>query len=159
MASDIKAIWNTDYAEADISQSGGDLVREDGLETAVLMSIYTDRQANVDDEIPDGTDNRRGWWADIVNNTNDDKIGSRLWLLDRSKTDDQTIADAQFYIEECLQWMIDDGVCQDINVIVERYDIEGSSSRLGFQVSILQSDGTTKALKFNDLWTAQMEAA
>jgi len=159
MASDIKSTWNNDLAECDIKQSGGDLVAELGLETAVYMSLFTDRQANVDDEIPDGTDNRRGWWGDLVNNTNDDKIGSRLWLLDRSKTDDQTVADAKFYCEEALQWMIDDGVCMDIEVEVERQDIEGSASRLAFRCSIMQSDGTITAIKYNDLWTAQMEAA
>jgi hypothetical protein len=53
--------------------------------------------------------------------------------------------------------MIDDGVCMDIEVEVERQDIDGSASRLAFRCSIMQSDGTITAIKYNDLWTAQME--
>ena len=157
MANDIKMLWDTDLEEGDIQFDKGDLVREDGLETAMLMSLYTDRQADIDDVLLDSnSDDRRGWWGDIVNNTNNDKIGSRLWLLQRATTTDNTLVDAKFYIEECLQWMIDDGVCQDIVVEVERQNRDDGSATLASKISILKSDGTTTAIKFADLWDAQI---
>jgi len=157
MANDIKISWDDDLAEGDIQFDNGDLVREPGLETAVLMSLYTDRLADIDDVLPDSqSDDRRGWWGDLINNTNDDQIGSRLWLLERATTTTETLVDAKFYIEECLQWMIDDGVCQDIEVEVERQNRDDGSATLAAKISILKSDGTTTAIKFSDLWDAQI---
>lgn len=161
MAEDIQVQWNETFNEGDIKFSGGDLVRELGLRTAVLMSMYTDRRADADSVLPDpSSDDRRGWWGDQINiDYVDDRIGSRLWLLERSKTTEQTLADAKFYIEECLQWMIDDEVVQAIEVEVERQNRKDGTATLAGRISIMQSDGTNKAFKFDDLWKAELEAA
>lgn len=158
MAEDIKIIWNEDFQEGDINFDGGDLERENGLRTAVLMSLYTDRQANEDDELPDSnSDDRRGWWGDQIDlDFKGDKIGSRLWLLERGKTDDSTLAAAKFYIEECLEWMLDDEVAQAIDVEVERQKRRDGTSTLAANIAIRQSDGGVVALKFNDLWNAEL---
>ncbi len=157
MASDIKIVWdNRGKAAGDIEYDNGDLTREGGLETAVWMSLFTDRRADIDDNIPDGTTNRRGWWGDLVADTDGDQIGSRLWLLDRSATTEDAIVDAEFYIREALQWMIDDDVCESIDVVVERQSMKNKSAILGFKVSILQSDGNIIAITFNDLWENQV---
>ena len=56
------------------------LILDDDLGEAVLISLFTDRQAAVTDELPPGSANRRGWWADCLDNKNE-KIGCRQWLL------------------------------------------------------------------------------
>ncbi len=159
MAEDIKIIWNDDLSEGDIKFTGGDLVRELGLQTSVLMSLYTDRRAENDNELPDPLSNdRRGWWGDQINiDFEDDKIGSRLWLLERSKTTEQTLADAKFFIEECLQWMINDEVVQTIDVEVERQNRQDGTATLAGKISIQQTDGIEKAYKFDDLWQGELE--
>jgi phage gp46-like protein len=162
MAEDIKIQWNETFNEGDIKFSGGDLIRELGLRTAVMMSMYTDRRADPSDVLPDSLNNdRRGWWGDQINlDYEDDQIGSRLWLLERAKTTEQTLADAKFYTEECLQWMIDDEVVQDIEVEIERQNRKDGTATLAGRISIKQSDGTNKAFKFDDLWKAEiLEAA
>ncbi len=95
----------------DLSLSGYDLATEGGLRTAVIISLFTDRRAEADDEIPDGSDDRRGWWAG--------SIGSRLWLLARAKETPDTLARARAYAIEALQWLIDDGIATAVDVTAE----------------------------------------
>lgn len=154
MANDIKIQWNTTYNQGDIEYGTNDLVRELGLETAVIISLFTDRRANDDDELDD-IDDRRGWWADSTSEIDDDQIGSRIWLLGRSKTTKETELRLVEYAEEALQWLIDDGVAEDIVVTTERTGIKGND-RLDFKVEIFKVDGNTETFKFDDLWNAQL---
>lgn len=157
MAEDIKIIWDDDTFEGDIQYNGGDLVRENGLLTAVYMSIFTDRRASVDDTLPDpGNTDRRGWWGDQVVVEEGDEIGSKLWLLSRSKTDQDTIIKAEAFIKESLEWMIEDEVAAKTEVVVERITRPDFSATLGVSVKIYQSDGNTIEIRFNDLWQNQI---
>ena len=58
---------------------------ERGLRSAVLISLFTDRRAEPGD-VPEGED-PRGWWADVLGEEGD-RIGSRLWLIDRFEADE-----------------------------------------------------------------------
>ena len=70
----------------------GDLVRTDSknliddldLETAVQISILTERRAEPGDEFSEGLHYRGGWWGDAADGVGDN-IGSRMWLLRREK--------------------------------------------------------------------------
>lgn len=158
MADDIKIIWNQDFFEGDISYSNGDLIREDGLETAVLMSLFTDRRASIEDFLPDPSNlDLHGWWGDQITDSPGDEIGSKLWLLSRSKTDQETLIRAESYITEALEWLIEDEVAVSTDVEVFRIERPDKSATLGSLIKILQSDGTTVALTFSDLWKAQVE--
>jgi len=155
VASDIKLIWDNDTQEADIDFGDEDLVRENGLESAVIMSLFTDRRAKEDDTLDDKND-LRGWWADRLDvDANDDKIGSRIWLLERSKTTNQTIVKLKEYILEALDWMVEDGVAMKVDAEVERQGDPGND-RLAFSVTIYKIDGNNETYKFDDLWNNQM---
>ena len=155
MASDIKLIWDNDTQEADIDFIDEDLVRENGLESAVIMSLFTDRRAKEDDTLDDKND-LRGWWGDRLDvDANDDKIGSRIWLLERSKTTNQTIVKLKEYILEALDWMVEDGVAMKVDAEVERQGDPGND-RLAFSVTIYKIDGNNETYKFDDLWNNQM---
>lgn len=157
MAEDIKILWDEDLNEGDISFNGGDLVRELGLETAVMMSLFTDRRASDDDTLPDPNNpDKRGWWGDQITDYDNEQIGSRLWLLERSKTTSEVISLARFYIEEALQWMLEDGVAAAVNVTTERQNREDGTATLAAKIEILQSDGGVTVLKYDDLWKAQI---
>lgn len=153
MAEDIKIIWDNDTFEGDIEYNNGDLTRELGLETAVLMSLFTDRRASVDDELPDSnSDDRKGWWGDQVVVEEGDQIGSKLWLLSRGKTDQDTMIKAEGYAKEALQWLLDDEVSAKNEVTVERLNRPDGSATLALGVEIYQKDGNVIAMKFDDLW-------
>lgn len=67
-----------------LTLENGDIKQADGLDTAVIISLFTDRRALEDDATPDFTENRRGWWGDTYD-AQQRPIGSRLWLLSREK--------------------------------------------------------------------------
>lgn len=142
---DITTIWIVETGTGDWSISGGALTSGDDLASAVLISLFTDRLADADDVPPDGGDDRRGWWGD---EDEDVPIGSRLWLLDRSKLTPQVARTAQIYIEEALQWIIDDQVAVAVKVGTSI----GAKSTLFCIITITRSDGTTTTLKFNWVW-------
>ena len=141
--SDTTTIWR-DFARGDWELNGAQLQSGNDLATAVLISLFTDRQARADDVIPDGTTDRRGWWAD-----GDVLIGSRLWLLDRSKQTTETLNRAYDYITEALQWMIDDGVVMQFGVNVQWMN----PGQLGANVVAYRSDGTNSAMNYGWAWS------
>lgn len=121
---DIKLIFDNDTQSADIEFKDNDLINELGFETAVLMSVFTDQRANDDDVLPDAVHgDKRGWWGDPTSNIENDQIGSKLWLLERSKITNQTMRKAKKIIQDAVQHFIDDGIAVKIDVEVERKTI------------------------------------
>lgn len=113
---DLALVWNAALGEADLALAGTDLAMDNGLETAVIVSLFTDAPADPGDDIPDGTGDRRGWWGDMPvdaaaqNGTTPDVTGSKLWLLARAVLNPETLARAEKYAKDALAWMIRDGV-------------------------------------------------
>ena len=137
--SDITSVWNSDQQYGDWQRQANDLATGQDLRSAVAISLFTDRVANHDDVIPDGTGDPRGWWAD-----DDVPIGSRLWLLARAKQTDDVRALAHAYITEALQWLITDKV-------VDHFDITVEWTRpglLGMQVVAYQPNGPAEPMQF-----------
>ena len=99
--SDIATLWNT--VRGDWILVGGDLAKGNDIVSAP------------DDVPPDGASDHRGWWADDPTHP----IGSRLWLLSRSKRTDATLNSAIAYVEEALAWMLEDGVASKVEVSAE----------------------------------------
>ncbi len=119
---DIALLWDPVQGIADMALSGPDLQTDSGLRTAVIISLFTDRQAEPGDVIPDGSTDPRGWWGDmpIAASQQDsppastDFIGSRLWLLDRALQTNETLRRAESYAQEALAWMTAAGVAGSI---------------------------------------------
>lgn len=87
-------------ADLVILTGSADPVRDAGLETAVLIAVFSDRRADDDDVLPNVSDTRGGYFGDSLAGT---KIGSKLWLLGRSRLNDATLKMAEQYISEALQ--------------------------------------------------------
>ena len=104
---------NTTQA-GDLAQTSGKLVDDDGLETAVLISLFTDRRADEGDGADEG--DLRGWWGDGYPDVQGDRTGSKLWLCFGRKTTAETRTTAIRYAEDALTWMIEDGVASQVQV-------------------------------------------
>lgn len=149
--SDLALQWNASQLAADVAVVANDLVRDDGLETAVLLSLFLDRRAEDGDELPDGETDRRGWWGDALPVVDGDRIGSRLWMLARAKPTRATLDRAQEYASEALQWLLDDQVAEAVDVAAE-YTPEGW---LALLVEVRRPDGTDPAaFRFDGAWRA-----
>lgn len=95
---------------------GANLV--DSIGRAVVISLFTWRRADPNDELDN--EQRFGWWADQFSTKVHDRIGSKLWQLQRKKITDELILTAKEYIEQALKWMIEDGICKAVEATVIR---------------------------------------
>lgn len=142
---DIQTFWQPLAGRGDWAMAGPDLAAGADLESAVLISLFTDRRADPDDVIPDGTNDPRGWWGDAGQ---DYAIGSKLWLLDRSKQSEPVRLRAQNYIEDALRWLLDDGVAASVEVVT-RWQ---RPALLAAQVTILEPNARTSIFNYQWAW-------
>ncbi|MCH7381364.1 phage GP46 family protein [Acinetobacter higginsii] len=146
---DIQTVWNTGKSIGEYALKNGSLQSGKDIETSVLISLFTDRLADVSDDLPDATTNtradRRGWWGDTGQQY---PIGSRLYLLDRQKAPLLVEKDAVNYATEALQWMIDD-------VVVASFDIHAKflkPNQLRLTVTAYRQDGSVISKISEELW-------
>ena len=116
----------------------------DPLTRAVVISLFTHRRAEPDDN----SDGPMGWWGDTWPAVANDRYGSKLWLLQRSKLTNELVNTVRTYLRDALQWMLDDGVVSRIDIDIQRTGINELSNR----IVLWRRDGPV-SLSFNDLWS------
>lgn len=144
---DARAAYTPQTMRFDLALAAYDLDSDDGLETAVIVSLFSDRRAHADDALPSGND-RRGWWGDTYPDVAGDKIGSRLWLFSRSKQTTQTLDTARDAARDALTWLVDDGVARSIDV--QAYVVR--SGVLGLDIAIARADKPVAQYRFESFW-------
>lgn len=142
----IAIAWDNQTGRGDWAREpSGHLALGDDLETAVWMSLFTDRRATDDDVLTDGTDDRRGCWTDTYT---EKPIGSRLWLLDRAKRLPETLRLAEGYAREALAWLVEDGVAARVDVTAEW----AGPTFMAIRPVIIHRDGRRADLRFDWAW-------
>lgn len=149
---DLAMVWRNGFGY--LSLTGADLKTEDSLRTAVLVSLFTDRQARLDDVIPDGSDNRRGHWGDSFL-PGDDQIGSRLWLIEREKVLSEVLRRAEDYSREALSWMTRRGAARSVQVSAWTT----GRNDLNLKITITRPDGHVDSFEFLDMWSQESQHA
>lgn len=146
--SDIRTVFLDFGRGADFALEQFGLAADDGLETAVILSLFTDARALDDDPLPAGATDRRGWWGDAYPPTGGDRIGSRLWLLAREKQTRETLNRAREYAEEALAWLVADGVARGVEVeaFIARTGV------LGLSIVIQRPDAGSARFRYEFLW-------
>lgn len=132
----------------DLKIENGDLKADDGLETAVIISLFTDQRVEVD-ELPQGQKSRRGWWGDLFPDFDGDQIGSKLWLLDSGKQLTSELPRYQRFAKNSLDWLIQDGVASDISVVATYPKI----GQLLLEIEITRPSGENTSFDF--IWDGQ----
>lgn len=146
---DLATIFIDMNNRADLALDAYELATDDGLDTAVLLSLFTDARARDDDVLPPGQTDRRGWWGDDYSEAVDN-FGSRLWLLQAAKQLQASLNQAREYAEEALAWLVDDGIAAKVEV--ETWIVRDEV--MGMRVRIHRPDGTTSARRYDILWSA-----
>lgn len=148
---DLALTWSITIGDADLSLIDSDLASDAGLETAAMLSLFTDRRALPDDvrQGPNGPDGFRGWWADQFAAVEGDRIGSRLWLLDRSVLSKETVRRAEEYAREALAWMLEDRVVSGIDVAIETV-----VDRMFIGVTLHRPGREAVSFRFAHVWDA-----
>ena len=155
MPKDAVLTWDIDNQICRWSFENNDIVADSSLLTSVMVSLFTDAHASDEDILPDSkSTDLRGWWGDELNtDLPTDKIGSKLWLLERSKGTEDIIVKAKIYIQEALKWMLTEGIANEIKIETEAQRTRDASTIiLAFQVKILKPDGVTDTFRFNKEW-------
>lgn len=122
-----------------------DLATDPGLETAVVLSLFTDRRALPADALPGGGNDRRGYWADAFSER---LQGSRLWLLSREKELESVRRSAEVYAQEALAWLVEDGVAEAVSVTADH----ARRGVLLLRVEVQRGSGTALAKEYEYVW-------
>ncbi|CFQ55655.1 GP46 family protein [Yersinia frederiksenii] len=118
----------------------------DNLTRAVIISLFTWRRADPDDD----SEQPMGWWGDSYPTIQNDRIGSRIYLLQRTTLTSKTVELARGYLEQALAWLKDDGVVSRIAINVQRR----GTDILTAEITLYRNDGSSQLITFDDLWSA-----
>jgi phage gp46-like protein len=149
---------------------GSDFLIDQGLDTALLLSIGVDAQAPNDAILPQdavtapGTSNllardRRGWWGDwYVPGTPErapgtgqppaDRMGCLDWLYSRSNRTAETLANFKESWQLALKWLVDDGIASSVKVRAG-FTADGYLVR---QAVITRPSGAQSTHRYDELW-------
>ena len=119
---DIRIVWDPVTGTGDFAMDGPGIETGHELETAVLISLFTDAQADPEDVVYDH--DPRGWWADTYAAFEDasltplpaDRIGSKLWQVFYRPRNQDTLNWLRDEAARALAWMLTDGVVSAIDV-------------------------------------------
>jgi phage gp46-like protein len=134
-------------APADIGIDGTDFVKEDGIETAIAIALFTDARMP-DDDASEVGGTRGGWFGDSVTGGS---MGSLLWTLDSRSMTRETLLLAEQYASDAIQrQIIDEG-------IAESFEVSATSAGENYilNVKIFGPDDNTKLYKYERQWNNQ----
>ncbi len=106
------------YYDISAGSSAGGYETDEGLATAAMLSLLTDSRADDADDVPDDSD-LGGWWGSDFADDGPDEFGSKLWILLGQVATDTRRDEADQYIRDALQWMLDDVLVDEITVELE----------------------------------------
>jgi len=132
----------------DLRLENGDLVADGGLETAIIISLFTDRRVT-QEQLPEFQTSRKGWWGDLLPVVDGDQIGSRIWTLNRSKITNETLRLHEDYAREALQHLVEDGVADRIEIEANYND----AFHLILDIGIIRPENQNT--RFNIIWDNQ----
>jgi phage gp46-like protein len=147
---DFKLIQDDQTQEFDL-EFDGDFVVEDGLRTAVIISLFSHRRVTAD-ELPPGETDKRGWWGDTFNTNPNDRTGSKLWLLARTKETQETLNQAKEFTQQALQWMITEGLASTVEVETSFFD----RGKMLIEIAITRPSGERENFRFDSNWESEV---
>ena len=154
---DLALAWNAEAFAADLVLAAGELGRDDGLRTAILLSLFSDARAPAGATLPEQGGDRRGWWGDAFAATEirneADALGSTLWLLGRAKAVPGAVEQARQAAETALGWLVRDGVASAVRVEAESQGTVSSGLRLALGVVLERPQGPGRQ-RFDFTWDA-----
>lgn len=144
-------IFLQDNLKFNLQLKDGDFEGDEGLETAVTISLFSDKRVTAE-ELPAPQTDRKGWWGDMFPDIDQDQIGSKLWTLARSKRVVETLRRTEDYAREALQWLIEDGVASRVTVAAE---FQGEISEGRWVLSVIIARPSGEESRFQVLWDKQ----
>ena len=118
----------------------------------VLISLFTDARAADYDELPDDSNDKRGWPGDTYTTT---PWGGKLWLLKRQKLTSDVKNLSVKYAENALAWMlVDEGTGAMAKAVVVTASIPRLNT-LALSVVVTKPTGKNIKVTVTEPWDAQ----
>ncbi len=118
----------------DITLSEGQPDMDQGLETAVFISLFSGP----------------GWWGNVAS-TLDEQLGCELEGLREHTLTNQTRLDAEEHARAALAWMVRSGIAARVAVSATLPAV----GWLALEVTVTQPAGTERTLRYQINWAAQ----
>jgi phage gp46-like protein len=141
---DIELGFSVEFLDGDAGMVDGDLVADNSLRTAVLLSLFTDARASDEELDRFGAEDPRGWALDSLGEVESDAYGSKLWLLRRESQTAAVLNQAIEYARSALAWLVEDGIASEVLVAGE-YPRHGL---IGLQIDIVRARETRERFAF-----------
>ena len=125
----------------DLAVNNGEIQVDESLLSSVLVSLFTDARCEKT-ELPAGETSQRGYFGDAILKTN---TGSKLWLLNRAKYNNETLIKTNEYAKSALAWFVTDGLAKDVKV--ETYFNE--QKKMALNISIFKNNNDVESFKLN----------
>lgn len=106
--SDAAVVWGP--GGGDLAIEDGDLVADDGLASAVLISLFSDARLD-GGSLLEGAD-PRGWWGEAAG----ERYGSLLWTLEREKTTEDLPVRVEEAARAALLWLVEGGYVEELEL-------------------------------------------
>lgn len=148
--SDLSFIIQANKITADIEIESGDFKQANYLETAVLVSLFSNRRAT-DDELNTYArgiakpELNEGLWIDTYRSGI--QYGSGFWLLARENKKQETLSRFESYSKEALKWVIDDGVAKFVDT-----EASFSGDQVYLVITITKENGEQFVATFDFAW-------
>lgn len=147
---DVLLKYDPNLGVYDLQLDGADFASVDGMETAIVTSLFTDARAP-ENRVPTAQ-RRRGWIGNILTIGQRRELGSLLWTLDQARITQNTMNNARVDAQACFNWMVEDGAARSINVNVVQQD------RSSINIDIQYTDLDNQTERFTTLWRATSAA-
>lgn len=135
----------------------GDLRVTDGLESALVVSLFSDRRAD-ESEVGDPR-KRRGWIGDLTSEVPQDRHGSGVWLYEQHRLVDQTATGVRVEAEQSLDWMVEEQLityaegqvlmtssARRLNLVMTMHFLDGSEVSHAYVLANATRNGTLARL-------------
>lgn len=134
-----------------------DFVIEDGqfktvssFDTAFLVTMFCERRADVS-EVP-APEYRRGWLGNLLLFDDGFELGSKLWLLYQERNTDTVLNKAVDYLNNALQYMVDDGHVESFTVVGSPFfDSNGIRNGIRLTIKYIVDKNITES-RYYELW-------
>ena len=126
------------------------------LQSSVIVALGSDALAPVDQELPDNSTDRRGWWGDMDAEEiwGGWPVGCLLWLLKRAKItgpearQGSTLARAEGWTRDAMNPFVSHQIASHIDVAAVKTDLQ----RFDVSVTIYRGPEAAIDLRYAQLW-------
>ena len=128
----------------DITFTDGDITADEGFETAIMASLFTDARAS--ESQVGSPEQRRGWLGNTLSTVPGREVGGLMYLAEQRRLTQDTVNENVDFAQKSLAWMTEDRLAQRIDVSGELIP------KKGVRLTIAITTPNDKLFFSVDLW-------